>query len=152
MGLGKIQPVPDSRPSLSVSIVRRNASGNPAANGYQFQHPPAASSCGSVSVSPIPAVCYILLRPPRKLAGPRKNTPDSIRMENTPAPPIALSPIIRLRDWLVKYRVVISTIFFVALLEAKASVRAIVDAQFVHPTFAEGVQSLVMKLPRFALK
>ena len=41
---------------------------------------------------------------------------------------------------------------FVALLEAKASVRAIVDAQFVHPTFAEGVQSLVMKLPRFALK
>ena len=116
MRLGKLQPVLDSRSSLSVSIVRRNASGTPAANGYQFQHPPAASSCGSVSVSPIPAVCYILLRPPRKLAGPRKNTPDSIRMENTPAPPIALSPIIRLRDWLVKYRVVISTILFVALL------------------------------------
>jgi pyruvate/2-oxoglutarate dehydrogenase complex dihydrolipoamide dehydrogenase (E3) component len=39
----------------------------------------------------------------------------------------------------------------VALMQAGASVRAIVDAQAVHPTFAEGVQSLVMKLPRFAL-
>ncbi len=40
---------------------------------------------------------------------------------------------------------------FVALLQASASVRAIVDAEFVHPTFSEGVQSLVMKLPRFSL-
>ncbi|HEY2028113.1 MAG TPA: mercuric reductase [Myxococcales bacterium] len=41
---------------------------------------------------------------------------------------------------------------FVTLMQAKASARAIVDAEFVHPTFAEGVQSLVMKLPRFALR
>ncbi len=40
---------------------------------------------------------------------------------------------------------------FIALMQAGASARAIVDAEFVHPTFAEGVQSLVMKLPRFAL-
>jgi pyruvate/2-oxoglutarate dehydrogenase complex dihydrolipoamide dehydrogenase (E3) component len=40
---------------------------------------------------------------------------------------------------------------FVALMEAKASARAIVDAEFVHPTFAEGVQSLVMRLDRFKL-
>lgn len=38
---------------------------------------------------------------------------------------------------------------FVALMQAGASVRAIVDAEFVHPTFAEGVQSLVMSLKRF---
>jgi hypothetical protein len=31
------------------------------------------------------------------------------------------------------------------------SPRALVDVEFVHPTFAEGVQSLVMKLPRYAL-
>ena len=31
------------------------------------------------------------------------------------------------------------------------SARSIVDAEFVHPTFAEGVQSLVMKLARFSL-
>jgi pyruvate/2-oxoglutarate dehydrogenase complex dihydrolipoamide dehydrogenase (E3) component len=41
---------------------------------------------------------------------------------------------------------------FVALMQAGASARAIVDAEFVHPTFAEGVQSLVMKLDRFALR
>jgi pyruvate/2-oxoglutarate dehydrogenase complex dihydrolipoamide dehydrogenase (E3) component len=41
---------------------------------------------------------------------------------------------------------------FVALMQAGASARAIVDAEFVHPTFAEGVQSLVMKLDRFSLK
>jgi pyruvate/2-oxoglutarate dehydrogenase complex dihydrolipoamide dehydrogenase (E3) component len=40
---------------------------------------------------------------------------------------------------------------FVALMQAKASVRAIVDAEFVHPTFAEGLQSLVMRLDRFRL-
>jgi pyruvate/2-oxoglutarate dehydrogenase complex dihydrolipoamide dehydrogenase (E3) component len=40
---------------------------------------------------------------------------------------------------------------FVALMQARAPARAIVDAQFVHPTFAEGVQSLVMRLTRYAL-
>jgi len=41
---------------------------------------------------------------------------------------------------------------FVALMQAGASVRAIVEMEAVHPTFAEGVQSLVMKLDRFKLK
>jgi pyruvate/2-oxoglutarate dehydrogenase complex dihydrolipoamide dehydrogenase (E3) component len=41
---------------------------------------------------------------------------------------------------------------FVALMQAGASARAIVDAEFVHPTFSEGLQSLVMKLPRFSLR
>ena len=40
---------------------------------------------------------------------------------------------------------------FVALMQGKQTARAIVDAEFVHPTFAEGVQSLVMKLKRYAL-
>jgi len=40
---------------------------------------------------------------------------------------------------------------FVALMQAGASARAVVDAQAVHPTFAEGVQSVLMKLPRYAL-
>jgi pyruvate/2-oxoglutarate dehydrogenase complex dihydrolipoamide dehydrogenase (E3) component len=40
---------------------------------------------------------------------------------------------------------------FVVLMQARASARAIVDPEFVHPTFAEGVQSLVMRLPRYAL-
>ncbi|MFT3771720.1 MAG: mercuric reductase [Minicystis sp.] len=40
---------------------------------------------------------------------------------------------------------------FVALMEAGASLRAVVDAEFVHPSFAEGVQSLVMRLPRYSL-
>jgi pyruvate/2-oxoglutarate dehydrogenase complex dihydrolipoamide dehydrogenase (E3) component len=40
---------------------------------------------------------------------------------------------------------------FVTAMQAGASARAIVDAEFVHPTFAEGVQSLVMRLERFAL-
>jgi pyruvate/2-oxoglutarate dehydrogenase complex dihydrolipoamide dehydrogenase (E3) component len=40
---------------------------------------------------------------------------------------------------------------FVSLMQAGASPSAIVDAQYVHPTFAEGVQSLIMKLPRYAL-
>jgi pyruvate/2-oxoglutarate dehydrogenase complex dihydrolipoamide dehydrogenase (E3) component len=39
---------------------------------------------------------------------------------------------------------------FVALMQAKASARAIVDAEFVHPTFAEGVQSVVMGLAGFS--
>ena len=41
---------------------------------------------------------------------------------------------------------------FAVLMQAGASVRAIVDAEAAHPTFAEGVQSLVMRLPRFALR
>jgi pyruvate/2-oxoglutarate dehydrogenase complex dihydrolipoamide dehydrogenase (E3) component len=40
---------------------------------------------------------------------------------------------------------------FVSLMQANASARAIVDAEFIHPTFAEGVQSLVMRLKRYAL-
>ncbi|HEY8207725.1 MAG TPA: FAD-dependent oxidoreductase, partial [Myxococcaceae bacterium] len=40
---------------------------------------------------------------------------------------------------------------FVALMQAGASARAIVDMQAVHPTFAEGVQSVVMSLPRFSV-
>jgi pyruvate/2-oxoglutarate dehydrogenase complex dihydrolipoamide dehydrogenase (E3) component len=41
---------------------------------------------------------------------------------------------------------------FVTLMQAGASARAIAEAEFVHPTFAEGVQSLVMRLPRYALR
>jgi pyruvate/2-oxoglutarate dehydrogenase complex dihydrolipoamide dehydrogenase (E3) component len=40
---------------------------------------------------------------------------------------------------------------FVALMQAGASARAIVDMEIVHPTFAEGLQSVVMKLGRYAL-
>ncbi len=40
---------------------------------------------------------------------------------------------------------------FVVLMQAGASARAMVNAQMVHPTFAEGLQSMVMKLDRFAL-
>jgi pyruvate/2-oxoglutarate dehydrogenase complex dihydrolipoamide dehydrogenase (E3) component len=40
---------------------------------------------------------------------------------------------------------------FVPLLQSGASARSIADAEFVHPTFAEGVQSLVMSLDRYAL-
>jgi pyruvate/2-oxoglutarate dehydrogenase complex dihydrolipoamide dehydrogenase (E3) component len=40
---------------------------------------------------------------------------------------------------------------FVALMQAGAPARAFVEAEAVHPTFAEGVQSLVMKLPRYSL-
>ncbi len=41
---------------------------------------------------------------------------------------------------------------FAALMQAGASARAIVDAEFAHPTFAEGLQSAVMTLPRYALR
>jgi pyruvate/2-oxoglutarate dehydrogenase complex dihydrolipoamide dehydrogenase (E3) component len=41
---------------------------------------------------------------------------------------------------------------FVVLMQAGARARAIVDAEFVHPTFAEGLQSLVMRLPMYALR
>ena len=40
---------------------------------------------------------------------------------------------------------------FVALMQAGAPARALVDAECVHPTFAEGLQTLVMKLERYAL-
>ena len=40
---------------------------------------------------------------------------------------------------------------FVALMQAGSTARPIADAQAVHPTLAEGVQSLVMSLPRYAL-
>jgi pyruvate/2-oxoglutarate dehydrogenase complex dihydrolipoamide dehydrogenase (E3) component len=39
---------------------------------------------------------------------------------------------------------------FVVAMEAGASARAIVDAEFAHPTFAEGVQSVVMALERYS--
>jgi hypothetical protein len=37
------------------------------------------------------------------------------------------------------------------LMQANASARTLVEAEIVHPTFAEGLQSVLMKLPRFAL-
>jgi len=40
---------------------------------------------------------------------------------------------------------------FSVLMQAKASARAIVDGEFVHPTFGEGLQTALMKLPRYAL-
>jgi pyruvate/2-oxoglutarate dehydrogenase complex dihydrolipoamide dehydrogenase (E3) component len=40
---------------------------------------------------------------------------------------------------------------FAALMQAGAPARAIVDLEAVHPSFAEGVQSVVMSLPRYAL-
>jgi pyruvate/2-oxoglutarate dehydrogenase complex dihydrolipoamide dehydrogenase (E3) component len=40
---------------------------------------------------------------------------------------------------------------FVALMEAGATARTVVDMEAVHPTYAEGVQSLVMRLERYAL-
>ena len=40
---------------------------------------------------------------------------------------------------------------FVALMQAGSTARPLVDAQAVHPTLAEGVQSLVLSLERYAL-
>jgi pyruvate/2-oxoglutarate dehydrogenase complex dihydrolipoamide dehydrogenase (E3) component len=40
---------------------------------------------------------------------------------------------------------------FSALMQAGGSARAIVDGEFAHPTFAEGLQTALMKLPRYAL-
>jgi pyruvate/2-oxoglutarate dehydrogenase complex dihydrolipoamide dehydrogenase (E3) component len=40
---------------------------------------------------------------------------------------------------------------FAPVMVAGISARALVDAEYVHPTFAEGVQSLVMQLKRFEL-
>jgi pyruvate/2-oxoglutarate dehydrogenase complex dihydrolipoamide dehydrogenase (E3) component len=39
---------------------------------------------------------------------------------------------------------------FAALMQAGASARVLVEGQMVHPTFAEGLQSALMTLPRFA--
>ncbi|MGH7502233.1 MAG: mercuric reductase [Longimicrobiales bacterium] len=39
---------------------------------------------------------------------------------------------------------------FVALMQAGATGRAVIDAEAVHPTLAEGLQSLVMKLDRYS--
>jgi pyruvate/2-oxoglutarate dehydrogenase complex dihydrolipoamide dehydrogenase (E3) component len=41
---------------------------------------------------------------------------------------------------------------FVTVMQAGASARSIVDAEAVHPTLAEGVQSLIMALPRYKLR
>jgi len=40
---------------------------------------------------------------------------------------------------------------FGMLLQAGAPARTLVDAEMVHPTFAEGLQTALMRLPRFAL-
>jgi pyruvate/2-oxoglutarate dehydrogenase complex dihydrolipoamide dehydrogenase (E3) component len=40
---------------------------------------------------------------------------------------------------------------FIPLMQTGASPRAIAEAEFVHPTYAEGVQSLVLRLPAYAL-
>ncbi len=39
---------------------------------------------------------------------------------------------------------------FVALMAARSPVSALVDAEMVHPTFAEGVQSVLLRLERYA--
>jgi pyruvate/2-oxoglutarate dehydrogenase complex dihydrolipoamide dehydrogenase (E3) component len=39
---------------------------------------------------------------------------------------------------------------FAALMQAGASPQAIVDGEYAHPTFSEGVQSVVLRLPRYA--
>ena len=41
---------------------------------------------------------------------------------------------------------------FAPVMVAGVSARAMVDAEYVHPTFAEGVQSLVMSLERYAIE
>ena len=41
---------------------------------------------------------------------------------------------------------------FAPVMVAGLPARALVDAEYVHPTFAEGVQSLVMSLKRYALE
>ena len=40
---------------------------------------------------------------------------------------------------------------FAVLMQAGASARTIVDGEFAHPTFAEGLQTLVMQLERYRL-
>ena len=41
---------------------------------------------------------------------------------------------------------------FSVLMQAGATARAVVDTEFIHPPFSEGLQTLVMKLPRYALE
>ncbi len=41
---------------------------------------------------------------------------------------------------------------FAVLMQAGATARAIVDVEFAHPTFAEGLQSVVMTMGRYALR
>jgi pyruvate/2-oxoglutarate dehydrogenase complex dihydrolipoamide dehydrogenase (E3) component len=41
---------------------------------------------------------------------------------------------------------------FVVLMQAGAKARAIADVEFIHPTFAEGLQSLVLRLPQYTLR
>jgi pyruvate/2-oxoglutarate dehydrogenase complex dihydrolipoamide dehydrogenase (E3) component len=41
---------------------------------------------------------------------------------------------------------------FAVMMQGGTRARAIVDTEIAHPTFAEGLQSLVMKLPRYALR
>ncbi len=41
---------------------------------------------------------------------------------------------------------------FSMLMQAGATARAMVDAQMIHPTLAEGLQTMVMKLERYKLK
>ena len=38
------------------------------------------------------------------------------------------------------------------LMQARATARALVDCEFAHPTFAEGLQTLAMRLGRYALR
>lgn len=40
---------------------------------------------------------------------------------------------------------------FSVLMQADAPARALVDAQMVHPAFAEGMQTVLMRLDRYAL-
>jgi pyruvate/2-oxoglutarate dehydrogenase complex dihydrolipoamide dehydrogenase (E3) component len=40
---------------------------------------------------------------------------------------------------------------FSTLMQAGGSARAIVDGEYAHPTFAEGLQTTLMRLPRYAL-
>lgn len=41
---------------------------------------------------------------------------------------------------------------FVALMQAGATAKAIVDAEFAHPSFAEGLQTTVMRLDRYSIE
>jgi pyruvate/2-oxoglutarate dehydrogenase complex dihydrolipoamide dehydrogenase (E3) component len=41
---------------------------------------------------------------------------------------------------------------FAALMQARATPRALVDAEMAHPTFCEGLQTLAMTLERYALR
>jgi pyruvate/2-oxoglutarate dehydrogenase complex dihydrolipoamide dehydrogenase (E3) component len=41
---------------------------------------------------------------------------------------------------------------FSVLMQAGATARTVVDTEFIHPTFGEGLQTLVMQLPRYSLR